>query len=1319
MACQLTGRCLALMLCLLSGGSALAQTYVYKSQFGSSGSANGQFSSPYHIAIDPTSHNIVVADRANSRVQIFNASGAYLSQFGTPGSGAGQLMSPDGVAIDPISHNIVVTDESTSRVQIFSSAGVYIGPVGTPGGSGNGQTSFCLGVAIDPVTQNIFVLDSGNNRIQVFNSAGVYQSQFGSSGSGNGQFNAPFGIAIDPTSHNIVVADTFNRRVQIFNSSGVYQSQFGSLGTGNGQFSLPYGPVGVAIDPTSHNIVVTGYSDNRVQVFNSAGVYLSQFGSPGIGNGQLSSPLGIAIDPTTHDVVVVDSGNSRVQIYTSPKYVFTSLDYPGAVFTDVRGINNAGQIVGSASYNGATSFPFIYQGGVFSPLPPLAGQNDVSAQGVNDSVSVTGGFFTATGEQAFLFSAGAYTVFTKQGWGHTVGRAIGPSGLITGFASNQNPPGTVVSSIGFLYDPATKVFTDIAIPGAAGTVIAQGINTAGQIVGSADNVGGKNVSFLRQPNGAISTFQINGKTTKARGISDTGLITGFSFQNSKTVGFIGDSSGYQLLDLPNSIQTIGEGINNLGQVVGFWVDAANKTHGFIATPATLPSGTTAGGAYTFSTAVIPNKPIVLDPLVAIGYDFAIGAGDPLFATVRLPIGIGDSHYTVTVGATSFTVAGGDVFDFTTHGFPGGVPAFRVSNIEVSTLIDPADQTAFAVELTFVGPGNFTGTQTPLSANLFTVINNNDNGPGSLRDAVAQSNATPGVNAINFAPNVTGSIVLTSGQIRIDRGPLTIVGPGADVLTIDGNSSDRIFRIGDSSEQSCPAQTAPTDYLVTISGLTLQHAQRSTDDSGGAINSLHSVALDSVRIQDSAAKNAGGLQIQMQYAGQSLAIANSQFLGNAAKPLSVITGNSNSGGALRIVENCSGARTAASVDISNSLFQGNFAQPDTLNGFGGAIASFSYADISIADSRIVGNHVDIPLPAVPGAKYRGGGIYGSAKSLTIVRSEISGNTADEGGGLIVVNDAADLQTAGSAMAVHVINSTVSGNTAATTAGAEFVFGNVAMEIDNSTIAANTATDSSRAGGIVLTTGATSPASGGNATAPTLTLVSSILTGNSSNAGDVATNTAVIPTFTIAASHALIQKICAGCSISVAGSGNLLAIDPLLGPLADNGGQTQTHALLSGSPAINAGSNPLGLTTDQRYPSFARVLGPTADMGAFEAVYASLDVDLSGAATRYDPLTDGLLIVRYLFGLSGPSLTANALGGTAARGDPDAIRTYLDGVRDALDIDGNGTADALTDGLLIVRYMSGLRGSALIAGIADPAGSRKTSTDIENYLKSLMP
>ena len=113
---------------------------------------------------------------------------------------------------------------------------------------------------------------------------------------------------------------------------------------------------------------------------------------------------------------------------------------------------------------------------------------------------------------------------------------------------------------------------------------------------------------------------------------------------------------------------------------------------------------------------------------------------------------------------------------------------------------------------------------------------------------------------------------------------------------------------------------------------------------------------------------------------------------------------------------------------------------------------------------------------------------------------------------------------------------------------------------------------------------------------------------------------------------------------------------------------------------------------------------------------LDIDNNGA---YDALTDGLMVIRYLLGLTGTSVTAGAVAAGAPRFDPDVIMTYLVDVSPMLDVDGNGQADAYTDGLLIIRYLFGLRGSYLISGAVDPAATRTTATAIEAYIQSLMP
>ncbi len=163
-----------------------------------------------------------------------------------------------------------------------------------------------------------------------------------------------------------------------------------------------------------------------------------------------------------------------------------------------------------------------------------------------------------------------------------------------------------------------------------------------------------------------------------------------------------------------------------------------------------------------------------------------------------------------------------------------------------------------------------------------------------------------------------------------------------------------------------------------------------------------------------------------------------------------------------------------------------------------------------------------------------------------------------------------------------------------------FGNVALELDNTTVNGNSAAPT-RTGGVVMSAGVTFPASASNTTTPTLKLVSSILANNSSTGGDVAFNFAPVPAFGINAFNSLIQKPCTTCtltSIVISGPGNFIGTDPLVGALGFNGGPTRTHALLPGSPAINTGSNPLGLVTDQRGVGFPRAVGGAADIGAYE-------------------------------------------------------------------------------------------------------------------------
>ena len=118
-------------------------------------------------------------------------------------------------------------------------------------------------------------------------------------------------------------------------------------------------------------------------------------------------------------------------------------------------------------------------------------------------------------------------------------------------------------------------------------------------------------------------------------------------------------------------------------------------------------------------------------------------------------------------------------------------------------------------------------------------------------------------------------------------------------------------------------------------------------------------------------------------------------------------------------------------------------------------------------------------------------------------------------------------------------------------------------------------------------------------------------------------------------------------------------------------------------------------------------------------STVDIDASGTQTRYDGLTDGLLALRHMFGIVGPALTANALGPSATRTTPADVARYLDANSALLDIDGNGRLDALTDGLMILRYLFGLRGDALTHGAVGAGATRATTALLESYLRMLVP
>ncbi len=260
-----------------------------------------------------------------------------------------------------------------------------------------------------------------------------------------------------------------------------------------------------------------------------------------------------------------------------------------------------------------------------------------------------------------------------------------------------------------------------------------------------------------------------------------------------------------------------------------------------------------------------------------------------------------------------------------------------------------------------------------------------------------------------------------------------------------------------------------------------------------------------------------------------------------------------------------------------MVTGNFGDG---KGHGGGIASESGL-LTIEDSTVSDNE------SVAG----GGGIeiYGiTSPTAVILNSTISGNralNAEDGlGGGIHCSDCQ----------LDIVNSTITGNEAAVEGGGISNSGTVTLR--NVTVTGNTAD----ADGVPNPFDGIDDGGGvQNRSGAALFLKNSILAGNSDKSGEApdCTGTATSQDFNVIGDST-------GCTIAGTTTNNVAGEDPLLAALSANGGPTQTHALLAGSPALNAG-DPSGcvdenggpLTTDQR--GFERPIGIACDIGSFEA------------------------------------------------------------------------------------------------------------------------
>jgi len=556
---------------------------------------------------------------------------------------------------------------------------------------------------------------------------------------------------------------------------------------------------------------------------------------------------------------------------------------------------------------------------------------------------------------------------------------------------------------------------------------------------------------------------------------------------------------------------------------------------------------------------------------------------------------------------------------------------------------------------------------------------------SLREAILLANNTAGADTITFDASVftggSASLIRLAGTELVVSDSLTIDGlTGIDVvITADANDDDITVGTTDITDALNNSNRADNSRVfsigageTTLRGLTITGGFDGNSGGGG----IRSTSAGILTIEQStvsgnfAFSSGGGI---LAFYGTTITITSSTISGNSA----------NGGGGIFAL--------GGTMMITSSTVSGNSAR-----SYGGGIFAFSDTT-TITSSTISGNSAD----------RGGGGVYADGV-LTISSSTISGNSAGEdGGGILTLSSFRGQPTT-------ITNSTISGNT--TTGGrGGGIFNRLGLTvIQYSTITANTAS-TGRGSGVA--------SSGSNYFTARTEVTHSIIAGNTNEDIAVTDNTSN----NSFQSNGFNLIGTAGGAFDVLD--NFTAIgdqtgitNPMLGPLADNGGPTLTHALLPGSPAIDAGDPAVvagvGNTpvSDQR--GSGRVDQGRIDIGSFE-VQVAPTADIVDVAPDPRNTTVGNVTVNFDeavsnvditdFTLTRDGQTVDISGLTVSQNNPQQYEIDLSTVTDA---DGDYELTLLQGSDIIDGSGNGLSSDAIDQFMIDTVGPQVESVVVND-------
>jgi len=459
-------------------------------------------------------------------------------------------------------------------------------------------------------------------------------------------------------------------------------------------------------------------------------------------------------------------------------------------------------------------------------------------------------------------------------------------------------------------------------------------------------------------------------------------------------------------------------------------------------------------------------------------------------------------------------------------------------------------------------------------------------------AVGGCNAGSGIDIILFDANLSLPATFTlsitgTGEDATQRGDLditsslTITPANASQIgkiTIDGNASDRVFHILNSAK-------------VSINGLIVQNGNPGSGNEGGGflLASQTQLTMNNATIRNNSSLT-GGVKTQGRFTLTNGTVENNQG-GGITNDASIVTLN-----------NVSLLNNSGGFAIRNQGNGGLIFDRGTIRGNPGGIynttatATLSNLEISqnsnsaIYNTGVVLSQITLKNSSLlSNTAFSGAGIYndGLGTKVTVIDSRISGNQVTGAGGGIFNNGT-----------INISKSTLAHNQALSGAGIRHFGGD--LSITNVTFSQNSAGNNGGAlyiGSSAIVASATFYANtaGGTDSGDSIYLDEASITLRNSIIATVATGSNCFNSSGFLTS--LGHNLESGNSCELTATGDLPNSDPKLGALQNNGGASETHALLTNSPAINAGDTANCPTTDQR--GAARPQGGSCDIGAYES------------------------------------------------------------------------------------------------------------------------